>query len=833
MHRKNILRKRGLAFLLTVSFIFGSTSPAAAGDFTSGMIPGESVSPAETDVGEILSGTDENLSDTAGSPDITADSVSSDQELLSDQETFSDQELFSDQPESGTFSSGDTDNNQAADYILGRPMTAAEWEEQLAPMENLTAYAPLEDAESELGISLYSTQAPYYDSRDAGLVTSVKNQNPFGICWAFGLASNYETSLLSQGLGTWDLSEEHLAYFWSHRVNDPLGNTPDDRIVHLGNTYHDRGNGMVASFFLSTWSGMVTEDKAPLPTDSSHTADLSAPLEESLAYDTDVYLTDAVFSAYSVDRMKQLLQEYGSVTAMIYLDSSGTYYRADTAAACYPSSGGVNHAVTIVGWNDNYAKENFPAKSDVQNDGAWIVKNSYGNFWGDNGYFYLSYEDASITNLVSNTVTTQPAYPNNYFYDGAACGISSVTLKKGYSIANVFTATAGNGNAEELGEIVTASKKDNTSYQIQIYTDLKDPSDPLSGTPAFDTPMEYFQSLAGIDTITLETPVTLTQGSSYSVVLTLMDESTPYYVENTTTVTSSSWFQAIAGLEAGQSFYTSNGKNWVDCALQKSPFCFSIKAHTKTLDAPVATPTPTPATYKVTYHKNSSLAIGDVPSDQTAYTSGSTVTVKNAAYCNTHFFTGWNTEYDGSGTSYAPGDKFTITGNITLYAQWKSAYISSDNLIFRVKGKNEVTCSGTTDRYIKSLVVPTTIRYAGITYKVTSVWTKAFYGHTMLKKVAIGNNVTAIGSHAFRDCKNLDRVAIGTGLTRIGAYAFRNVKKGCIIQIKSMKLNNVGSKIDSYSPQMTIRVHPQKLSYYRRLFSRRSRTISVIAYKIS
>ena len=48
-----------------------------------------------------------------------------------------------------------------------------------------------------------------------------------------------------------------------------------------------------------------------------------------------------------------------------------------------------------------------------------------------------------------------------------------------------------------------------------------------------------------------------------------------------------------------------------------------------------------------------------------------------------------------------------------------------------------------------------------------------------------------------------------------------------------MKLNNVGSKIDSYSPQMTIRVHPQKLSYYRRLFSRRSRTISVIAYKIS
>lgn len=273
MRRKHFLKKSGLAFLLTFSLVLGNLSIARASDFTSGE-PAAETAP-------FTSGT---LPETGGPEE---------------EPEFSDSDIFSSQPEEEElFSSGEQEaSDEDLDYILGRPMTEDEKAEQLAPMSGLTAYTPLENADSELGVSMYHSSMPYYDSREYGLVTSVKNQNPFGICWAFGLASNFETSLLSQGSGAWDLSEEHLAYFWSHRVNDPLGNTPNDRIVHLGNDYHDRGNGMVASFFLSTWSGMVTEDKAPLPTDSTHTADLSAPLNESLAYDTDVYLVDAVFQS--------------------------------------------------------------------------------------------------------------------------------------------------------------------------------------------------------------------------------------------------------------------------------------------------------------------------------------------------------------------------------------------------------------------------------------------------------------------------------------------------------------------------------------------------------
>ena len=116
--------------------------------------------------------------------------------------------------------------------------------------------------------------------------------------------------------------------------------------------------------------------------------------------------------------------------------------------------------------------------------------------------------------------------------DGVTASTASLNLPAGYSVANIFTAKAGNGSYEELGEIVTASKNDYTSYQIQVYTDLKNPSNPVSGTPAYAEPFEYTQALAGIDTIPLPEPVLLAPGSQYSVVITVTETRFPTMWKN-------------------------------------------------------------------------------------------------------------------------------------------------------------------------------------------------------------------------------------------------------------------------------------------------------------
>ena len=111
-------------------------------------------------------------------------------------------------------------------------LTEEEREAQLAPIRELS---PMESAPEVQDLSGSETPAvsasnlpSSYDARTKGLVTSVKNQGNTNMCWAFTMASVLETSLLAQGYGAYDLSEEHLSYFFANRVNDPLGNTSYD-----------------------------------------------------------------------------------------------------------------------------------------------------------------------------------------------------------------------------------------------------------------------------------------------------------------------------------------------------------------------------------------------------------------------------------------------------------------------------------------------------------------------------------------------------------------------------------------------------------------------------
>ncbi len=234
-----------------------------------------------------------------------------------------------------------------------------------------------------------------YSSVEQGYVTSVKNQNPNGNCWAFAACSVAETYLIKNNLATKDidLSEAHLNYFTYNNKGDYYNNTNNDQTVIVnGETYYN--NGIAPNMVQIALSNFGLADEEDYPIKNVQTMNGTHDDQNNTTYRLTnsnlicdrVYKTDEKITVDYGDKVKQAILKNGSVFATY--DHLNNYYNGQNSNYYNPNHDvWLNHAVTIVGWDDNYSASHFSYQPS--RNGAWLIKNSWGTGFGDDGYFCL------------------------------------------------------------------------------------------------------------------------------------------------------------------------------------------------------------------------------------------------------------------------------------------------------------------------------------------------------------------------------------------------------------------------------------------------------------
>ncbi len=412
--------------------------------------------------------------------------------------------------------------------------------------------------ENDVLYTASTTLPSSYDARTQNCITSIKNQNPFGTCWSFAFCASAESSLISQGYETKDsvdLSEAHLA--WFRLANYVEGSSipvqQDRRILTDVSTFDIGGNIEDAAAAVARWSGLVREEDYPY---SANEDDMHFPA--SAMFDNDYNLTSAViYRPWETDEIKQAIMKNGAVATAVYYNSN--YEKKYSGGSCYYQNitDGSNHSVTCIGWDDNYPASNF--KYRPEGDGAWLIKNSWGESFNDGGYFWLSYYDPSISEFGEINVKPSGDYDNNYQYDGQ---IELISIQMGNSVyvSNIFTA-----EGKELVKACGFWLEDDEPFEItaSVYTGLNNASVPTSGTLCESKTV--YTSHKGYYSIDFDGEYNVSAGEKFSIVLKVRNTSggdtfIPFELNGISP-------EYVYSFDVGQSFFSGTGTDWNDMAL--------------------------------------------------------------------------------------------------------------------------------------------------------------------------------------------------------------------------------------------------------------------------
>ena len=285
----------------------------------------------------------------------------------------------------------------------------------------------------------------YFDLREKGRVSQIRNQGTYGTCWAFAATSALESSLLPE--------EKYL-----FSVDN----------MSMSNSFHanqyDGGEYTMGMAYLAAWQGPVLEKDDPYGDGvSDDTLKAVKHVQEMQIIDGKDY-----------EGIKEAVFKYGGVESSLYStirssQDSSVYYNRENSAYCYIGTEKPNHDVVIIGWDDNYPSSNF--NTQLEGDGAFICQNSWGSDFGEDGIFYVSYYDTNIG--THNVVYTRVDDTDNYdhIYQSDLCGWVG---NMGYDNEQIYGVNVfqAKGN-EKLSAASFYATGANTEYELYVVHDFK------------------------------------------------------------------------------------------------------------------------------------------------------------------------------------------------------------------------------------------------------------------------------------------------------------------------------------------------------------------------
>ena len=481
-----------------------------------------------------------------------------------------------------------------------------------------------------------------YDLRDIiPENVTIKNQASTNACWAFTTIGVLESNLairdyiLGNKTTTYNFSERHMYYTTTKRafLNDEENEYGFARSIGSG------GNFYIASQYLTNGQGAINESDMPFE-DTEEYIDISEIQNKEVVttlYDTVEFPElEADEREQIMDSMKEHIMNYGGLYAGMHgVNLQGDCYNNETGAI-YCTDDDMDHTVIIIGWDDDYQVSDFNENQRPSENGAWIIKNSWGESiseslsdlkaylynnqvnsnWtsvsdvtnsevleyyqniygedkvsisndelvlklGDSGYMYVSYEDCNIYKSLMGIekATNFKDYDSVYQNDMlGASGMVSVLDSGNIYLANVFTRDSSQQETLDKISIYTFQ-----GYTCKVYvnpnSDSKAKEDLQEVTLAEGDSVSFE---AGYHVIEFAEPIELT-GDAFVVVVEVEDEGETRYIALEAQIDDTAWQEAE--VNEGESFYTNEERlennDWDDIgATENIEGNLCIKAYT-------------------------------------------------------------------------------------------------------------------------------------------------------------------------------------------------------------------------------------------------------------